>query len=164
MWLALIFIFLGIFARIIPHIPNFAPVAAVALFSGLYWNKKYGFLIPLGVYMLSDFIIGLHDVVFFTWSSVLLIYFLGLNLRKHKTFSSMLLYTVFSSILFFMVTNFGVWLAGWYPPNLHGLAACYIYALPFFRISLLSNLAYMLLFCSAYEYFLSRMRLTQRAV
>lgn len=164
MWLAFIFISLGIFARLIPHVPNFAPVAAVALFSGVYCRQRFGLLIPLLVYIVSDLIIGLHDVVLFTWASVALIYFIGVLLRQRKTFTNMLAYTLVSSVSFFLITNFGVWLAGWYPRNLEGLIACYTYALPFFRASLLANFAYMIVFSGAYEYFHSKIRLAREAL
>ncbi|MBD3264218.1 MAG: hypothetical protein GF375_03850 [Candidatus Omnitrophica bacterium] len=164
MWLAFLFISLGIVARLIPHVPNFAPVAAVALFSGLYWRGRYGVFVPLLVYIISDLIIGLHDVVLFTWTSMVVVYFLGIYLRKRKTFTNLIVGALVSSVFFFLVTNFGVWLAGWYPRNLEGLISCYVYALPFFRVSLLANFAYIILFSGAYEYFLSRFRLTQKAV
>jgi len=156
MWLMILFIILGIFARLIPHIPNVAPLAAVALFSGVYLNRKHGYLIPLGIYIISDLIIGFHNTIFFTWFSIVLIYFLGFWLRRRKTVTNTASFTLLSSILFFIVTNFGVWLMGWYPQNLEGLKQCFIYALPFFRLSLIANFAYVAVFFGAYEYFLSK--------
>ncbi len=159
MWLGILFIGVGILVRLIPHVPNFAPLAAVALFSGVYFNKKYGWLLPLGIYVLSDLIIGLHNTVIFTWSSILIIYFLGRSLQRKKTVISTFLYTLVSSVIFFVVTNFGVWLMGWYPPTLEGLVQCFIYALPFFRMSLVSNFVYVIVFFGVYEYFLSKSKL-----
>ena len=161
MWLAIIFITIGVFSRLFPHLPNFSPLAAVALFSGVYCAKKHGYLIPLAIFMLSDLIIGLHNTVLFTWASIVLIYFLGAQLRKQKTISSTLAYTFISSIIFFLITNFGVWLMGWYPPTFEGLILCFANALPFFRMSLVANMFYVLVFFSLYEYSLSRNRLSQ---
>jgi len=164
MWLAIIFIILGVFSRLLPHLPNFSPLAAVTLFSGVYCNKRHGYLLPLAIFILSDLIIGLHNTVLFTWLSIVLIYFLGVQLRKRKTVSSVIGYTFISSTLFFIITNFGVWLMGWYPRTLQGFFQCYVYAFPFFRVSLIANFIYVIIFFGAYEYFLSKRILVQETV
>ena len=156
MWLAAIFIVITILTRLIPHVPNFSPLVGVALFSGVYLNKKYGYILPLSIYILSDFFVGLHNTVFFTWSSIILIYFLGTYLSKRKNFANTIIFTLTSSILFFIVTNFGVWLMGWYPRTLEGLVHCYTLALPFFRTSLLANFIYVGILFGVYEYFSKR--------
>ena len=148
--------------RLIPHVPNFSPLAAVALFSGVYWNKRFGYLFALAIFIISDLIIGLHNTALFTWLSVVLIYFLGVRLRKHKTVISTLSYAFCASILFFIITNLGVWIMGWYPHTAQGLIDCFIYAIPFFRISLLANLTYVVIFFGSYEYFLSRKSLLEK--
>ena len=162
MWLAILFIILGVVFRLIPHVPNFTPLAGIALFSGVYLNKKHGYIIPLAIYIISDFIVGMHNTVFFTWVSIAMIYFLGVQLKKRKTASNTILFTLISSVAFFIVTNFGVWLMGWYPRTLEGLANCYTLAIPFFRTSLLSNLIYVGVTFGLYEYFLSRKALAHQ--
>lgn len=163
MWLAILFILVGIFSRLLPHLPNFAPLVALALFSGVYFRRKNGWLLPLGIYFVSDLIIGLHSTVFFTWGSIVLIYFLGRRLQSRKTLANTALFTLSASFLFFLITNFGVWLLGWYPRNLAGLASCYLNALPFFRASLLSDFVYVAVFFGAYEYFAKKIKLAQKA-
>lgn len=142
---------LGLLSRLIPHVPNFTPVIAIALFSGAYLNKKYSLWVPLSLYVISDLIMGLHEVVLFTWGSIVLIAVLGLALRKHRTFKNSLLYTLLSAVLFFIITNFGVWLGGWYPHTFQGFIQCYTLAIPFFRVSLIAALCYMTLFTVAYN-------------
>ncbi|MCF7877603.1 MAG: hypothetical protein K9M14_04680 [Candidatus Omnitrophica bacterium] len=164
MWLVILFVFIGISARLIPHVPNFAPIAAVALFSGVYFRKKHGWLLPLGVYMVSDLIVGLHQTIFFTWGSILLIYFLGKILQTKKTAANIVVFGLASSFIFFLITNFGVWLMGWYPQNLAGLISCYINALPFFRMSLISNMVYMAVFFGVYEYCMRKTKLACKAL
>jgi hypothetical protein len=164
MWLTIIFIVVGIFSRVIPHMPNFSPLVAVALFSGVYWNKKHGFLLPLGIYILSDLIIGLHNTVFFTWSSIVVIYFLGTYLKNKRTVTSTIVYAFISSVIFFIITNFGVWAMGWYPHTLNGFFQCFYLAIPFFRTSLLADLMYVGVLFGVYEYFLSRKTLAQEAL
>jgi len=164
MWLVILFISAGVMARLIPHTPNFAPLAAVALLSGLYCNKRYGYLIPLAIYILSDLILGLHNTVLFTWGSLIIIYFLGWHLRQKKTMARAVCYTILSSLTFFVITNFGVWLMGWYPHTTSGLAQCFINALPFFRISLAADLVYGAVFFGMCEYYAARHKLSQEIV
>ena len=147
---------IGILTRFIPHVPNFSPLVGIALFSGVYLNKKYSYFIPIGIYVISDIVIGLHGIVLFTWGSIALIYWLGHKLKTNKTPARIAVYTLTSSILFFIVTNFGVWLQGWYSYTLEGLLKCYIVALPFFRTSLLADFIYVAVLFGTYEYILRR--------
>ncbi|MEI8348851.1 MAG: DUF6580 family putative transport protein [Candidatus Omnitrophota bacterium] len=156
MWLSAIFISIAILSRLIPHVPNFSPLVGVALFAGVYWNKKNGFLLPLAMYIISDLIIGLHNTVLFTWSSIVIIYALGVYLRKHKSVTTTVAYTFISAVIFFIISNFGVWLMGWYPRTMAGLVQCFYLALPFFRMSLLADFVYVAVLFGAYEFFLAK--------
>ena len=149
--LALSLIIIGILLRFAPHLPNFTPIAAIALFSGAYLNKKYALIVPLVLMIAGDLIIGLHNVVLFTWGSFILITLLGLWLKKHKTIFGTLSMSLVSSLLFYIISNFGVWLMGWYPHNLKGMVDCYIMALPFLRNFTLATLLYTTAFFSVYE-------------
>jgi len=158
-------IIIGILTRFIPHVPNFSPLVGIALFSGAYLKGKYSYLIPIGIYVISDIIIGLHGVVLFTWGSIALIYWLGHKLKTNKTPVKIAAYTLVSSVIFFIVTNFGVWLQGWYSYTLGGLLKCYIAALPFFRTSLLADFTYAAVLFGTYEYILRKNKsLPQRNV
>ena len=148
---------LGLITRLIPHLPNFTPIVAIALFSGAYLNKKYGLWLAVSLYIASDLIIGLHGMVLFTWSSVLLISLIGRRMHEKKL-TSLLGYTVASSLLFFVLTNFGAWLSGWYPITLEGFFQCYRNALPFFRSSLAANLLYVGVLFGVYEFFSYRVK------
>ena len=142
---------LGLVTRLIPHLPNFTPIIAISLFSGAYLNRKYAIWFPLSLYIISELIIGLNGVILFTWGSIFLITMLGSKLRNRVSFKNNLIFALFSSILFFIVTNFGVWLIGRYPPTLAGLIQCYIAGIPFFKVSLLANLAYVALLTVVYN-------------
>jgi len=153
----LVILFLIIFTiitRIIPHPPNFTPLIAVALFSGVYFKKRFSFLIPLSIYIISDLILGVSDVSLFCWIIIVFIYFLGVLLEKNYSFLNSLLFSFLSSILFFLITNFGVWLMGWYPQNWQGLMQCYIAALPFFRNTLISAILYTAVLIGGHEFLL----------
>ncbi|MCX7926547.1 MAG: hypothetical protein N2606_00175 [Candidatus Omnitrophica bacterium] len=150
--LALILILIGVFLRLIPHTPNFTPVAAVALFSGAFMKRRTAILIPLSLMVISDLILGLHEVVLFTWGSFIIITLLGAFLKEKKTLLLITAYSIVSSLIFFLITNLGVWLAGWYPPTFNGLITCYIMALPFLREFTVSTVLYSFIFFKVYEF------------
>lgn len=149
--LAISLIVIGILLRFVPHIPNATPVAAIALFGGVYLNRKQAIIIPLILMMVSDLFIGTHDVMFYTWGGFILIGFIGLFVKKHKNIASIAFSSAISSILFYIVTNFGVWAVGWYPHTMKGLIDSYVLGLPFLRIFLVSTLAYTAVFFGTYE-------------
>jgi hypothetical protein len=149
--LALSLIVIGILLRFAPHAPNFTPIAAIALFSGTYLNKKYALAIPLILMITSDIFIGMHNVILFTWGGFILITLLGLWIKKHKNTLTVISMSLASSILFYIVSNFGVWLMGWYPSNLKGLIDCYIMAVPFLRSFTLATILYTTVFFGVYE-------------
>ncbi|MBP7088351.1 MAG: hypothetical protein KBB01_03525 [Candidatus Omnitrophica bacterium] len=149
----IIFLFIfGIILRLIPHLPNFAPITAIALFSGAYLNKKYSLWVPISLYIISDLIIGLHQLVIFTWGSVLLITLLGRLIQKRRSLIVNSFYALISSLVFFIISNFGVWLNGWYGYTYSGLVECYIMAIPFLRLSLLADLLFIILLTQIYVF------------
>lgn len=150
--LALILIVTGILCRFLPHMPNVSPVAAIALFGAAYLpNRKLALIVPLLLMIASDAILGFHNIILFTWGSVLLISALGLALKKSNKTTKILLGSLLGSIAFFAITNFGVWFMGWYPRTSAGLAQCFIAGIPFFRNFLASTLIYSFGLFGAYE-------------
>ena len=136
----LIIIF-GIICRLIPHPPNFSPVTAIALFGGLnFSDKRIAFSIPLVVLFLSDLIIGISMINLFVYTGFLAIVFLGTKIKSIK-FGNIIL----SSFIFFLISNFGVWIIG-YPKNIEGLILCYTMAIPFFGYSIAGDLFFGYLF------------------
>jgi len=132
------------FLRLVPHPPNFGPVGALALFSGAMLGKRWlAFAAPLGALVLSDLVLGFYPELLFVYISVVAIVLIGWAVAKRKTVLTIAAGAVASSILFFAVTNFGVWLVmDYYPKTLAGLAACYVAAIPFFQNTLASDLFY----------------------
>ncbi len=131
-------------SRLIPHPPNFTPIAAMALFGGAYSRSVWqAFLIPLSAMALSDFLIGWHPLVPAVYASFALIVVIGLWLRGRKTVGRVAVAVGASSLLFFLITNFAVWAFGsMYPKSLAGLVAAYVAALPFFRNTVLGDACY----------------------
>lgn len=134
-------ILMGAAARLLPHPPNVTPIAAMALLGGAYLAPALAFLVPLSALFLSDLVLGLHATMPFVYLSFLGTSALGLGLKNRRGTGFVLGACLISSLLFFIVTNFGVWLSsGIYAHDLTGFISCYAAALPFFRNSVLGDL------------------------
>lgn len=146
-------VFFASLLRLIPHPPNFTPIAAVALFGGAYFSKKqYAFLVPISAMFLTDAIIGFHSLSWLVYLCFALIVGIGILLLKQISFNRVLIAALLSSISFFIITNFGVWLGSkFYPQNINGLIQCYVAAIPFFSYNVLGDLLYSGLLFSVYE-------------
>jgi len=156
-------IIVGILFRFISHTANFTPVAAIALFAGVYLNKKQALIVPLLLMILSDAFLGMHNVVIFTWGSFILVTLIGSWAKNHKSFKTIVSTSIASSVLFYLITNFGVWAMGWYPQTAKGLLDCYILGLPFLRMFTVSTLVYSAVFFGAYEFIARRVSNTKLA-
>ena len=134
----------AVFSRLIPHPPNFTPIAAIALFGGSYFsNRKLAFIVPFAAMFISDLIIGLHTLLPVIYACFAVIVFIGFQLSNNKSTLRIGVAALSSSIIFFIISNFGVWLVGsFYPKTVEGLAACYTAAIPFFQNNLLGDLFY----------------------
>ena len=130
--------------RLVPHPPNFTPIGALALFGGAYLGKRWlAFAAPLAALLLSDVILGFHTGMPYVYASVALIVLIGWAVQARITPLRIGLAAVASSVLFFVVTNFGVWMKGiYYPQTLSGLVDCYVAAIPFFQNTLAGDLFY----------------------
>ena len=132
---------LALFAsRFIPHPPNFTVLIALSFYIPLIFGRKY-ISVVLAVFILTDIFIGLHATIFFTWLSVFTI---GLLSEKFRQSKILLRYigTISAALMFFLLSNFGVWFNGSYGYTLNGLATCYFLALPFFGNTLVSTIIY----------------------
>ena len=135
-------IILAVVARLIPHPPNFAPIGGLALFSGSHFKKKVALIIPLTAMLISDLFLGFHNTIIYVYASFFLTVLIG-RLIKNNRWQSLALASLASSVLFFLITNFGVWLSySMYPKTIDGLFQSYLMGLPFFRNTLLSDFFY----------------------
>jgi hypothetical protein len=142
-WLVAGLIILGVVARLAPHPWNVTPVMAIALFGGTYLSKRWAILLPLGIVAISDLLIEWHTTVPFTWGAFLLTGMLAWWIRRDPSAVRIAASALTGSVLFFLITNLGVWLVGeLYPRTADGLWQCYLAAIPFFRSTLLGDLVY----------------------
>jgi len=151
----IIIVLLAVISRLIPHAPNFVPIGGLALFSGANFRKKSALLIPLAAMFLSDVFLGFHKTIPYVYASFIIIALIGGIIKSNK-WQSLLKASLVSSVLFFLITNFGVWMTGtMYQENLSGLMQCYGFGLPFFRNTLISDLFYTFSFFYGYRFLLN---------
>ena len=153
-----IIILLAAFTRIMPHPPNFSPMAAIGLFGAAHFAKKWqAFFIPLIGIWVSDLVINnyvysssssnfvwFYSGFYWQYISYILIIFTGLfifnrGISLTKTAGGM----ISSSGIFFLVSNFGVWAGGtMYPKNFSGLITCYAAGVPFIHNTIISDVLF----------------------
>lgn len=139
-------------SRIIPHPPNFTPILAMAVTMPMLTSDRYiGLLIPLLAMFVSDIFIGLHNTMIWVYMSFIAVTLTSYVFIKQFKFVNVLTMSLLSSLLFFIVTNFGVWTSGYYGYTLSGLVACYVMAIPFFTNTVLSTLFYSTLITVLYK-------------
>jgi hypothetical protein len=159
-------ILIAALSRIIPHPANFAPISAMALFGAVYFSKKYiAFIIPLISMWISDLVINntiyaqyfdhfvwLSPGFYWTYGAFFAIAFIGLLCLQKLKLHRLLVAGISSSILFFLISNFGVWMSGTlYPNTFSGLIECYVVGIPFLKNTVLGDLFYMTVLFGSFE-------------
>ncbi len=152
------FIVFAALTRLLPHAYNFTPLGAIALFGAAYFTeKKWALIIPILAFWGSDLLLNnimysayydgftwLTSDMLYTYGSIAMIVVLGYYLLKKITFGRVLSGALGASVIFFIVSNLGVWISGtMYPMTFEGLIACYTAAIPFFHC-ILSSLVWKL--------------------
>ena len=131
--------------RIIPHPPNFTPILATAIYTPYMVNDKWiAVLIPLSAMFIADIIIGFHPYMLWVYGAIGLSTLISSwSMRFNKKYIQLGVMAILSSILFFIITNFAVWIIwDYYPKTIDGLIICYIKAIPFFQNTLLGTMIY----------------------
>lgn len=151
----------AVFMRLVPHPPNFGPVAAVGLFGGAVFSSRWlALILPLGVMLLSDGLLhagyligwreysGFHQSMMSVYACMMVCVLLGmLTLRTQKTAFRVVGCSLVGSCLFFVVTNFQYWLI---TPEPLSLTQCYVRAIPFFHYTIGGDLFYSALLFGSY--------------
>lgn len=142
-------------SRLLPHPPNVSPIAALALFGGATLSLPWSIALPAAAMLLSDAFIGFDSfpITLSVYGSFFVTVAFGAWLRAHSNPWRILAASFSASVLFYLVTNAAVWwFSGLYPRTMDGLAWSYMYAIPFFRHTLLGDLAYSTAVFMAYQY------------
>lgn len=142
------------FARLLPHPANVTPVAAIALFAGAYLPRmSLALLIPMAAMLLSDMFLGFHSTMLFVYVGMLLTVGVGMLLRGKVGVFGVAGASLVSSVLFFVITNVGVWMTqDMYAHTAEGLVACFVAAIPFFTNSILGDLAFSALLFGVFSF------------
>jgi len=146
-----VLVFVGLIAaavagRLMPHVPNFTPLAAVTLFAGVWYARRStALLVPLGAMLASDAILGGYEwkVMAVVYVAMMLPVALRGVLRARLSAWRVAGAAAGSSVAFYLATNFAHWM--WMPGYEHtltGLTACYLAALPFFKYQLAGDLLF----------------------
>lgn len=135
-------IFGAAFSRLIPHPWNFTAIGAMALFGGAYFpSKRASLLVPLLSLLVSDLVLGFHSTMLFVYLPFVWMVVMGWSLRETKSPIRLVTASLVTSSVFFLVSNFGVWMTGgMYLPTWQGLADCYVAAIPFFGNQVMGDL------------------------
>ncbi len=133
-------------SRLLPHPANVTPITAIALFAGVHFSKKWlAFAVPVLAMLVSDMVIGFHDTMWAVYLGFALVVALGFVLNSRKGILPVAITTLCASIVFFVVSNLGVWISPLYPTTIEGLVACFTAAIPFFTNSLFGDAFYVTL-------------------
>jgi len=129
-------------SRFIPHPPNFTSLIALSFYVPLFLGKRF---IPalLICFIITDIFIGFHTIVVFTWGSVIIISLTSYIFQKNIYMR--IIGAVCGSLVFYIISNFGVWSLGSYGYSFDGLLICYIAAIPFYSNTLISTILYSVL-------------------
>ena len=150
-------------SRFLPHPPNVACVGALGLFAGCYLQGRRAYLVPLAVMLGSDMVghmAGIPGLGFYSPITMVMVYLgmvlavpVGRWIRTSKLkIACYPIAAVGASTLFFLVSNLGHWLAGFYPMTGAGLLACYVNAIPFYGLTLTGDLAFTALLFGSWEF------------
>ncbi|HEY1582772.1 MAG TPA: DUF6580 family putative transport protein [Chthoniobacterales bacterium] len=170
---ALLLVFLAVVYRIASAIvvqgggsawlSNFAPLAAIALCSAVYFPRRYKFTVPFAALLLSDVALDLYyhaslldPLVFCRYIAFGLVGLLGLAISRRPSLKTVLPASLAGSVLFYAISNAFSWLSDpGYAKDFAGLIQALTVGLPqygatptwmFFRNSLASDLFFTLLF------------------
>ena len=144
--LALTLILFAAVSRLIPHPPNFTPLISIALFSGFVFQRKLRSLaIAFLAMLLTNIFLGFDSISWVVMAILAGMTAWGWRLKRGRTPRWWPFYALASSLSFFILSNFYVWIEGrLYPVTFQGFSACYLAAIPFFKNTLLSTLLYSL--------------------
>lgn len=142
----------GAVLRLLPHIPNVAPVGAIALFGGAMLGWRLAVWLPLAVMILSDLVLGFYTGIEFTWAGFLVVALFGMAFRGRSLPAKVLVGGLGGGLIFYAISNLGTWLfSGMYPITIEGIVQCYVMGLPFLRATLIGDVLYGLILFGAYE-------------
>ena len=164
-YLPVLLILILSFSRLIPHPWNFSPILATGIFAGFYFRNFYlSLFIVIFSMFLGDLFLGFHNTMFFTYISLSAAVGLGIYIKSFKI-TEIAISGVISSIVFFLVTNFGAWLTlEIYEKSLSGLINSYVMAIPFFHNTLIGTFLYLIVLKVVLESILNKQKIFTKSI
>ena len=149
-------------SRFLPHPPNVACIGALGLFAGCYLSGRLAYLIPIAALFISDCVghmLGFPGMGFYNPVTMAMVYLgamaavpVGRWISHNQKLWKLAAGSLAASTLFFLLSNFGVWMGGWYPITTAGLIACYASAIPFFGYTIAGDLLFSGALFGAWEF------------
>jgi hypothetical protein len=134
--------------HLLPHPFGVSTIGALAVYGGARSNRVMACITPLVPLLIGNLIFGFYE------PGILLFVYVGFGasalaarfvLREKQNGRRYTLAVGTGAVVFFLVSNFSVWLAGMYPPTAAGLATCYLNGLPYLGVAVLADGFYSLL-------------------
>jgi hypothetical protein len=164
-----IIILVAAISRVFPHIPNFTPIAAMALAGGVYLtDKRLAFIIPLLALFISDCLLeattgwGFHNTMIYVYVAFALTTCIGIYIKNKVSVQNIAAASLFSSVLFFVISNFGVWAANGMQAGITGLGTTYVLGIPFFGPTMVGDLFFNTILFSVFYFAQRRFPALQR--
>lgn len=140
--------------HLVPHPFGVSPIGGTALYAGAYGNSRVVWLVPLVPLFIGDLFGGFYDltVMAFVYLGFALSALVGQRfLARRRDTRRFALAIVSAATVFYLVSNFSIWLVGMYPPTAAGLVSCYVNGLPYLGMAILADAAYCLLLFGAHS-------------
>ncbi len=148
-------------SRFLPHPPNVVCLGALGLFAGCYMAGRRAYLVPLVTLLISDIIgqvLGIAGMGFYNPITMAMVYAgallavpVGRWMKSNRSLLRFPAGSLVASTLFFLLSNFGVWMGGWYPMTGSGLVSCYVHAIPFFGYTVIGDLVFTAILFGTWE-------------
>ena len=170
--MVVVLIVAGVAGRVLPHMPNFAPVTATALFCGAHMSKRSSVAATFVILLASDYLLLYinpfgttsfahfyapwelwHRTLPYIYASFGISAAVGWYVKHHYSVSLAVVAASLCAVQFFLISNAGVWMAGGYDRGIDGLWQSYVAALPFFRGTLFGDLVYTALFFGLWQFY-----------
>jgi hypothetical protein len=149
--IAISLVLLTFVMRLVPHLANFTPLFTIGIFSAVFFkNRLYSILLPIIAMLISDIFLGFYTEVWAIYLSMLVAQWISFDLAKSDKKSLFATANFVAPTIFFILSNFAVWIT-WYSHDFIGLSECYINALPFYGITVVSTFLYSYLFYGIYK-------------
>lgn len=131
--------------HLLPHPFGVSSVGATALYAGARGTRRLAWVVPLIPLTLGAVIFGFYDatVMAFVFTGYALATLAGRwFLKQARSYGRYIAAVATGAFIFYLVSNFAIWLVGYYPPTAAGLAECYIVGLPYLGQAMLADAAF----------------------